>query len=65
MKFIATALLLILCWSAVQARPAPWYRWRSKLDGSTTCSQVPLGPGWEKESGPFRDSRCEKPILAK
>jgi hypothetical protein len=65
MKAITIALLLTVIWTAAQAHPAPWYRWRSKLDRSTTCSQVPLGPGWEKESGPFRDSRCEKPILAK
>jgi hypothetical protein len=69
MKAIATAsallLLLTVCWTAADARPAPWYKWRSKVDGSTTCSQVQLGPGWEKDGGPFRDSRCEKPILAK
>lgn len=49
----------------VQAGPAPWYLWRSKLDGQLACSQTPLGPGWQQEAGPFKDSRCEKPLLAK
>jgi hypothetical protein len=65
MRTLATTLLLtVLCTTAL-AHPAPWYKWRSKVDGSTTCSQVQLGPGWQKDGGPFRDSRCEKPILAK
>lgn len=56
---------LILCWAAAQAHPAAWYRWRSKIDGSVTCSQVPLGPGWERDGGPYSDSRCEKPLNTK
>lgn len=47
------------------AAPAPWFKWRSKLDGATSCSQWPLGPGWERAGGPYRDSRCEKPLLVK
>jgi hypothetical protein len=47
------------------AGPAPWYQWRSKLDGKLVCSQTPLGPGWEKAGGPFKDSHCRKPMLAK
>jgi hypothetical protein len=45
--------------AVLNAAPAPWYQWRSKVNGLFTCSQTPLGPGWEKFSGPYRDARCE------
>jgi hypothetical protein len=48
--------LLGLAW----AKPAPWFTWRSKLTGATVCSQTPLGAGWEKAQGPYRDSHCAK-----
>jgi hypothetical protein len=54
------ALLACICVAAV-AGPAPWYKWRSKTDGKQVCHQTPLGQGWEKASGPFRDSHCTKP----
>jgi hypothetical protein len=57
--------LLLLTSSSLQAGPAPWYLWRSKIDGQYACSQTPLGPGWEQDRGPYKDSRCEKPLLAK
>lgn len=44
----------------LNAEPAPWFKWRSKADGSLACSQTPLGAGWEKADGPYRDARCEK-----
>ena len=44
----------------LNAEPAPWFKWRSKADGSLVCSQTPLGDGWEKADGPYRDARCEK-----
>jgi hypothetical protein len=44
----------------LNAEPAPWYQWRSKASGSLVCAQTPLGPGWDKASGPYRDARCEK-----
>jgi hypothetical protein len=59
------ALLLGLCCANLSAGPAPWYKWRSKIDGYLSCSQTPLGPGWEKDSGPYKDSRCEKLAIAK
>jgi len=60
-----TALLLCLSLAgAALAGPAPYYQWRSKLDGSLACSQTPLGAGWEKTAGPYRDARCEKLMLA-
>ncbi len=52
---------LLACFSvAVLAGPAPWYKWRSKVDGKQFCAQTSLGPGWEKASGPFKDSHCTK-----
>jgi hypothetical protein len=62
---IALGLLMAACSADLGAKPAPWYKWRSKIDGQTTCSQTPLGPGWERDTGPYKDSRCEKLVLAK
>ena len=50
---------------ALAAAPAPWFKWRSKVDGQQVCWQTPLGPGWEKATGPYQDSHCEKLIAAK
>jgi hypothetical protein len=65
--FLRPALLAVLaCASfASLAEPAPWYQWRSKVDGKLVCAQTPLGPGWEKASGPYKDSHCEKRRAAK
>ena len=51
--------LMLACPSVLNAAPAPWYQWRSKANGALACSQTPLGPGWEKFAGPYRDARCE------
>jgi hypothetical protein len=59
------ALLLATCCAHALAEPAPWYQWRSKVDGKFACSQTPLGTGWEKASGPYRDSHCGKRIRTK
>lgn len=61
--FTLGTLLACMCVAAV-AGPAPWFKWRSKLDGKQACAQTPLGHGWERASGPFRDSQCTKPIQA-
>ena len=50
---------------AGQAGPAPWYKLRSKVDGSLACAQTTLGPGWIKAFGPYEDSRCEKLVHTK
>jgi hypothetical protein len=63
-KIAAAAALLALC-AAALAGPAPWYQYRSKIDGQYACSQYPLGPGWERAMGPYKDSRCEKLVVAK
>ncbi|UUZ54916.1 hypothetical protein LP419_02810 [Massilia sp. H-1] len=52
-------LFACACVAAV-AYPAPWFKWRSKVNGSLVCSQTPLGPGWEKASPAFKDSHCTK-----
>ncbi len=65
MKRTALLLLALLLAASATAGPAPWFQWRSKLNGELACSQTPLGPGWEKTAGPYRDARCEKLIVAK
>lgn len=56
LSFMLVAAVL----ASAAAAPAPWYKWRSKLNGTTVCAQVMHGE-WEKSAGPFRDARCEKP----
>jgi hypothetical protein len=46
---------------AVFAQPAPWYKWKSKLNGKIVCTQTSPGEGWERDSGPYKDARCEQP----
>jgi hypothetical protein len=57
--------LLLLCSTALNAAPAPFYWWVSKVDGSRVCAQGPLGAGWERVERPYKDSRCEKLAFAK
>lgn len=61
----ALALALMVGCASLAAAPAPWWKWRSKIDGALICSQTPLGPGWEKAYGPFKDARCEKLIVVR
>ena len=51
--------------ATLAAAPAPWFKWRSKVDGKQVCAQTALGPGWEKATGPYQDSHCEKLLAAK
>lgn len=62
---IAAACLLAACAGAALAGPAPWYMWRSKVDGRQFCAQTSLGAGWERATGPYKDSHCEKPATVK
>jgi hypothetical protein len=57
---IGFGIALAAVCGALAAAPAPWFKWRSKLDGKLVCSQTPLGPGWEKAFGPYQESHCEK-----
>lgn len=63
-RTIIAALIASLA-AAAFAAPAAWFQWRSKLDGNLVCSQTPLGLGWEKATGPYRDSHCAKLIAGK
>ncbi len=55
--------LLLLCALAgtVNARPAAWHWWASKIDGARICMQTPPGEGWTYSSGPYRDAHCTLP----
>lgn len=64
LRLIAGGLVLACC-AAALAAPAPWYRWRSKVDGKVVCAQVMSPQGWQKDSPPYEDSRCEKLVHAK
>ena len=45
--------------AAALAAPAPWYQWRSTLDGKLACLQASPGAGWVKAGGPYDDARCQ------
>ncbi len=62
LSFLGLGTLLACVCVAAVAGPAPWYKWRSKIDGKQVCSQTPLGEGWEKASAAFKDSHCTKLI---
>ena len=51
MKYLIATALLLAC-ACATAGPAPWYQWRSKVDGTLSCAQSTLGFGWEPASGP-------------
>ena len=46
------AVVVALCSGLALAAPAPWYYWRSKVDGHRVCAQVSPGLGWERDGGP-------------
>ena len=52
-------VLVLLAPLLVQAAPAPWYYWRSKVDGHRLCAQVSPGPGWERDGGPYEGPLCQ------
>ncbi len=55
LSILASATLFTLC---ALASPAPWYHWRSKVDGVRICAQTTPGPGWEKDGGPYDGPQC-------
>ncbi|GGH51007.1 hypothetical protein GCM10010975_04310 [Comamonas phosphati] len=59
---LAAQLLLVL---PVLATPAPWYLWRSQLDGALTCQQFSPGQAWSQYDGPFADLACQKRMTVK
>lgn len=59
--WLLAILTVTLIPAAMQAEPAAWYKWRSKLTAHVVCSQTSPGEGWEQLSTAYRDARCEKP----
>ena len=58
------ALLVLAAWLLwlalpLHAGPAPWYYWRSKVDGARVCAQTSPGPGWERDSPPYEGPGCQ------
>lgn len=56
---IALALLAPLTTLPVQAAPAPWYYWRSLVDGARVCAQTSPGPGWARDSAAYEGPGCQ------
>ena len=52
-------VLALLAPLLVQAAPAPWYYWRSLVDGKRVCAQTSPGPGWERDSAPHEGPGCQ------
>lgn len=52
------ASLLVLWAGATWSAPAPWYYWRSKVDGRRVCAQASPGPGWERDGDPYDGPGC-------
>ncbi|WP_298212672.1 hypothetical protein [Acidovorax sp.] len=58
----AVAAGVLAAWSlafAAFAAPAPWYYWRSKVDGARVCAQTSPGPGWERDSEAYEGPGCQ------
>jgi hypothetical protein len=51
------ALTTLALGTVALAAPAPWYVWRSTLDGQETCAQTLQG-AWVKVRGPYRNAGC-------
>lgn len=54
-------LTMVVFVTMAYAAPAPWYKWRSKLNAHVLCSQTSPGEGWEQLSQAYQDARCERP----
>ncbi|MES2610337.1 MAG: hypothetical protein V4679_08870 [Pseudomonadota bacterium] len=54
----AGVLACTLAATAAFAAPAPWFYWRSKVDGQRVCAQASPGTGWEKDSPPYDGPGC-------
>ena len=48
----------LLC-AAALAAPAPWYYWRSQVDGKRICAQTSPGAGWTRDSDAFEGPGCQ------
>lgn len=56
---VVLALTLAALAIAASAAPAPWYYWRSKVDGARVCAQTSPGPGWERDSAAYEGPGCQ------
>jgi len=61
MKRLSVLLVCGVLALAVQAQPAPWHKWQSKLNGAEVCAQTSPGAGWTYLSGPYKDVNCTRP----
>lgn len=61
---IAMAVMASVFCAPLSAAPAPWYKWRGKIDGAQVCAQISLGEGWEQLPVSYKDARCEKRAAA-
>ena len=52
-------LLVFLAAAQAHAAPAPWYHWRSLVDGQRTCAQAAPGNGWARDSAAFDGPGCQ------
>lgn len=52
-------LVASLLAASAQAGPAPWYYWRSLVDGTRVCAQASPGPGWERDSAAHEGPGCQ------
>ncbi len=61
MSFVPRRLLVLalLAPLLVQAAPAPWYYWRSLVDGQRVCAQTSPGHGWERDSAAYEGPGCQ------
>ena len=57
---LVASLLAFAVMTTATAEPAPWYKWRSKLDGREICRQVSPGEGWDRVAGPYKDASCRR-----
>jgi hypothetical protein len=62
---LAIVLFAATAAGIASAAPAWWYLYQSRIDGQRACSQTPLGQGWVKMAGPFKDAHCEKLVRNK
>ena len=51
--------LVLLAPLLVQAAPAPWFYWRSLVDGQRVCAQTSPGHGWERDSAAYEGHGCQ------
>ena len=57
--FVLALVLLVPLSAQVKAAPAPWYYWRSLVDGQRVCAQTSPGQGWEQDSAAYEGPGCQ------